>query len=75
MSHEPIYAPWTDQQVENLNLLQRHPNFHGYTCGSDVHLEHQLLIATNDGWICPLKCDYSQKWASDWALNNRWTEM
>ena len=71
MSKDIIVAPWTDEQIKNLNEYQNNDHFHPYTCPSH-HEErgyglgtgdsHRILIATKDGWKCPT-CDYEQNWA------------
>ena len=63
MNHnKDIEAPWTDEQVEQLNRFQRDSEFHPYTCcgdGLEQFCERKqkvspgILIATNEGWICP----------------------
>jgi len=53
-----IYTPWTNEQVELLNVYQRIGILHPFTCN-----EHHTLIATNDGWICSQCSDYHQDWA------------
>jgi len=64
-----VRAPWTDEQVNALNAWQHRHDFHGYTCGVD-HEEHQLLVATPDGWECPLEsCNYWQDWAHEWTTH------
>ena len=56
-------APWTEQQVYNLNEFQRDYRRHSYTCGYD---SSHVLEATVDGWICPTeKCNYTQDWAHE----------
>lgn len=59
-----IYAPWTDEQVRNLNAWQIAPSVHPYTCANTalVHDDGGVLIATTKGWRCP-ECDYTQEWA------------
>lgn len=58
-------APFTAEQVENLNRIQKFGMFHGFTCGRD-HDEPRHLIATTEGWICPKEgCDYTQTWAHE----------
>ena len=75
-----VKAPWTDAQVEALNEYQTQGRFHPFTCGNDRHdakhslfaaehnLEHGLLRATAEGWICPC-CDYTQDWAHDFMMS------
>jgi hypothetical protein len=74
---EQIERPWSDEQVAKLNAYQRAGRFHPFTCGNDRSDEaHQkyadrhnepdlgLLVATNDGWRCPVPgCGYTQTWA------------
>lgn len=56
-------APWTEQEVHNLNTRQQRHDLHPYTCGND-HPEPRNLVATIVGWICPTQeCDYRQQWA------------
>ena len=55
-----IEAPWTDEQVANLNRWQNAGHVHEYTCPNDG----LALIATNNGWRCP-NCPYTQTWAYD----------
>ena len=65
-----IEAPWTAEQVETLNRLQRGELYgHPYTCphrGEVPHHDnghdHGCLVATKDGWWCP-DCGYTQIWA------------
>jgi hypothetical protein len=58
-----ITAPWTDDQVANLNAWQHAGNVHEFTCGGD-HAGSRVLVARNDGWHCP-GCDHRQNWAHD----------
>lgn len=55
-----IKAPWSAQQVDELNRSQADENSHGYTCPSNIH-EDRALIATEAGWVCPA-CSYTQDW-------------
>jgi hypothetical protein len=56
-----LTAPWTLQQVAELNRSQRGDPFrHEYTCGNH-HEGDRTLIATEAGWVCP-SCDYTQDW-------------
>ena len=57
---DTVKAPWTEDQVKNLNAWQQFPYWHPYTCGNDSR--HEDLVATKDGWICK-NCDYRQDWA------------
>ncbi len=60
-----IEPPWSAEQVEQLNRFQQLGVMHPFTCGTtnkhttDVAV---VLVATADGWRCPV-CDYTQNWA------------
>jgi hypothetical protein len=61
-----IAAPWTDDQVDNLNRHQRAGLVHPFTCGRrEHHRDHPgVLVAERDGWHCPAPgCGYRQTWA------------
>lgn len=60
-----INAPFTNEQVDNLNRFQRFGIFHPFTCGNDDHEGNdRTLVATTEGWVCPKDgCGYTQKWA------------
>jgi hypothetical protein len=61
-----VAAPWTDEQVANLNRYQRAGVFHPFTCGRrDEHRDNPgVLVAETDGWHCPAAgCTYRQEWA------------
>jgi hypothetical protein len=68
MKLEVTKAPWTPEQVENLNSWQRAGWVHPFTCGSGHrgdknHLDSEgILVATEQGWVCPY-CNYRQDWA------------
>ena len=55
-------APWTDEQVANLNRWQQAGYVHEYTCP-----RAHSRFARNDGWRCP-SCDYTQTWAHSIAV-------
>lgn len=41
--------------------------------GENLRLGHVLLMATEDGWVCPHElCDYTQDWAWVFMLEGRW---
>lgn len=64
-------APFTDEQVRNLNDYQRASFMHPFTCGvcSDD------LIAEREGWRCPTPgCTYTQDWAHDFMADGSWRE-
>lgn len=66
MSTEPssllarVDAPWTDEQVRDLNEFQACGYVHPFTCDGD-HPD-RTLVATPEGWKCR-HCDYRQPWA------------
>ena len=64
-----IEAPWTDEQVFNLNRWQQAGHVHEYTCPND-HEGSRVLVACNDGWHCP-SCPYTQAWAHASAGEDR----
>jgi|AntAceMinimDraft_6_1070360.scaffolds.fasta_scaffold03539_9 hypothetical protein len=64
---------FSDVQVSKLNDHQTDSKSHGYTCcGGDYpnnkncqrnsRENEGLLLATNEGWVCPCG-DYKQYWA------------
>lgn len=67
-----IYAPFTPEQVENLDAYQKAGQFHPFTCPGDKMkkggCEIRELLATPDGWICPCG-EYIQSWCHDWMAN------
>ena len=57
-------APWTDEQANALNVMQKNERGHPYTCPGEMATckGQRNLIATRDGWIC--RCgSYRQGWA------------
>lgn len=57
-----LKAPWTDEQVKNLNDYQNSGRFHPFTCGNC----RNDLVALNEGWTCPTPdCGYTQDWAHE----------
>lgn len=63
-----IEAPWTAEQVDNLNRFQRCGQFHPFTCTGHAGGGDRTLVATRSGWICP-HCDYKQNWAHEFMVN------
>jgi hypothetical protein len=68
-SFDCVDAPWTEDQVRNLNAWQNNVSYHPYTCGRRDQPGHTWrngdlgqLRATPAGWICD-DCDYTQTWA------------
>jgi hypothetical protein len=67
-------APWTAEQIENINRYQHSGVFHEFTCGSgnrtdEKHLDgNGTLVATEEGLHCPY-CDYKQDWVHEFMAN------
>ena len=70
---EKIKAPFTDEQVKKLNKFQNNGKWHPFTCCSPSNVKEclrkkggneGLLIATNEGWVCPCGKE-KQDWAWD----------
>lgn len=80
-----IHAPWTIEQVEALTRWQNCEWLHPFTCGkrdlpahkvyAEKHgqMDHGILIATTQGWVCPV-CDYRQDWAHDFMMDDSLTK-
>lgn len=71
-----IEAPWTAEQVAQLNRFQTQRWMHPFTCGcGDCHSceepqEERVLVATEAGWECPKPgCSYTQNWAWSFMAN------
>lgn len=59
-----IFAPWTPEQVENLNRYQHAGVGHPFTCPYGDENREVVLVATDRGWVCPsTHCGYVQDWA------------
>jgi hypothetical protein len=70
---EQIKAPFTPEQVKNLNVYQQLGHMHpftgtgmadteGHKSRSNCPDQECLLKATTDGWVCPCG-QYKQNWA------------
>ena len=61
-----IQAPFSPQQVDQLNKWQSAGFVHEFACEyrSDSSHGELPLVATVRGWICPY-CEYTQPWAHD----------
>ena len=46
---EIIHAPWNEVQIIQLNKYQHSNEVHPYTC-----VCQEVLVATKDGWFCPM---------------------
>jgi hypothetical protein len=76
-------APWTPEQIKNLNDYQHCGVMHPYTCGGnrsdeahvkyakEHHEDEGTLIATSRGWKCPV-CDYKQEWSWNGHASGEW---
>lgn len=60
-------APFTDDEVDALNLYQASGVFHPFTCANGDRFD---LVASNSGWKCPY-CGYTQDWAHHWMVDKR----
>lgn len=63
------YAPWSHEQITQLNAYQMNQHFHAFTCPNrgngkhpEINGEKGRLLATPYGWVCN-HCDYKQNWA------------
>lgn len=70
-----LEAPFTDEQVKNINEYQKHPSFHPFTCCShdgctrNETNNNGLLVATNTGMEC--SCGkWKQKWVHKFMAEN-----
>lgn len=59
-----IHAPWTAEQVNNLEQRQQRHDMHPYTCKCGTTLLPQIK-----GWYCSLSGLIEQKWAHDHDVN------
>lgn len=72
-----ISAPFTPEEVRELNDHQQKGSFHPFTCcspeyvdgctrknktGKSIMLDEGTLVATTEGWVCPCG-GYVQNWA------------
>ena len=65
-----IRAPWSEEQVRNLNAWQTRGNVHPYTCTGDHGSQRdRVLLAREEGWICR-ECGYTQDWAWEFSARN-----
>jgi hypothetical protein len=81
-----IMAPFSREQVINLNNFQTKSGMHPFTCGGDRGDEaHQAyadtwggepgqLVAYLSGWKCPV-CDYRQDWAHGFMADGSWRRV
>ena len=77
---DKIIAPFTEEQVINLNNYQTKGKFHPFTCCGHngcnrmAQTNEGLLVATTDGWICPCE-KYTQDWAHAFMAENRTQDL
>jgi len=57
-----VYAPWTDEEVANLENWQKIGIVHPYTCVCG-----KILKPYRYGWHCN-SCNYIQRWCHDFSL-------
>lgn len=71
------YAPWTDDELANLNRFQTLGFMHEFTCCSPEEIPEcqrrtkqngGMLTATTDGWVCPCG-KYKQDWCYPYMLD------
>jgi hypothetical protein len=64
------YAPFTKEEVENLQKWQNSAKVHPFTCESSNIHPNTNLVPTVDGWVCPHpKCGITQNWCHDFMLD------
>lgn len=66
-----LKAPWSREQLRNLEARQQREDTHDYTCPKC----HKELIPTPGGWACDglvaqdQTCDYTQDWCLEVDVN------
>lgn len=65
-----VKAPWTSEQVENLNEYQVSGFFHPFTS-----MDGLTLIATEAGWVEEAGGRVVQDWAHKWMADGSWRTM
>jgi hypothetical protein len=72
-----ITAPWSDEQVENINRFQNAGAFHPFTCNCPHPERNYKLKATNEGLRCT-DCGWDQRWVhvfmADGSAMANWEE-
>lgn len=66
---EKRMAPWTDEEVIELNDFQACKWFHPFT----DPINSITMVATNEGWTLPGQTEIIQTWAHDFMFG-RWRE-
>jgi len=64
-----VIAPFSEEQVVNINAYQHAGIMHPFTCGYAGD-QHRVLEADTDGIHC-VDCIYTQNWVHDFMAN--WT--
>jgi hypothetical protein len=59
-----VNAPWTANQVDNINRFQRFGLFHPFTCPGHDGGGDRTLVATRDALLC-CHCSYKQSWVHE----------
>lgn len=68
MTADRVYAPWTGEQVISINYYQSYTAFIPKRCPTQHYSRFPALVATPDGYICPL-CDFKQNWCGSFEAN------
>jgi hypothetical protein len=72
-----IFAPFTPEQVRNLNGYQESGAYHPYTCRSGCRVKVEgyedaaSLLAEEKGLVCPV-CGHVQAWAWEFTGGELW---
>jgi hypothetical protein len=56
-----VYAPWSDEQVENINYYQQAGAFHPFTCRCPHPVRNSRLKAFSERLFCE-HCKFEQLW-------------
>lgn len=71
---EKITAPFTPDQVRNINAYQQRNDVHPFTCPNHHGESEVILEATSKGFACPRKnCVYTQNWAHAMMAADKWS--
>lgn len=72
-----VYAPWTDEQVVNINRYQNVGAFHPFACNCPHPARNYNLRAFNDRMYCGV-CGFEQLWVfphmADGSLMQSWED-
>ena len=67
-------APWTDEQVKNLNDYQASGVIHPFTGERKPDGDETILIATREGWVEQESGPVVQTWAHSFMVNGSWRQ-